>query len=280
MTIKRKNTQPSNVTPGARHESPPIDITPVGEMPMFLAILAYGRSGTGKTTFLSTFPKPILLLDIREKGTDSIANVEGVQVAKIETFQQLIDVYWYLKRGKHPYKTVGIDQVTALQDLAIAQAKKEDGKDASSPISKRDWGNAAGLLKQWFFNYRDLIDDNMHVAFLGHDRTTESEDTEEEQLDPSVGVRLMPSVAGTLYGMVKVIGNTFIRETFKVVDKRRVREVEYAMRLGPHAYYTTKTRSPVGVTAPNVLVNPTYDKVVAVIKGTYSEQATTTKQRK
>ena len=57
--------------------STPIKFTPVEHLPSVLAVLLYGRSGTGKTTIAASFPTPLLLLDIREKGTDSVANVKG-----------------------------------------------------------------------------------------------------------------------------------------------------------------------------------------------------------
>lgn len=261
--------------------APPIPFTPIAELPSMMAVLAYGRSGTGKTTFSSTFPKPLLLLDVREKGTDSVANVPGIDVAHITTWQEFVDVYWYLSKGGHKYKTVVIDQVTQLQDLAILQAMKDDGKAETEAISKRNWGQGAGLLKSWLLNFRDLIDQDIHVVFLAHDRVTAGGDEDQEdQLEPSIGARVMPSVASFLYGAVKMIGNTFIRETFTIVDKRKKRSVEYAMRIGPHASYTTKTRSPVGVTAPDVIVDPSYDKLVAVMQGSYSTQAASTVKRK
>ena len=34
-------------------------------------ITLYGRPGTGKTTIACTAPKPMLLVDIKDKGTDS-----------------------------------------------------------------------------------------------------------------------------------------------------------------------------------------------------------------
>lgn len=261
----------------------PIPFVDVEQLPQVLAVLAYGRSGTGKTTLASTFPKPILLLDIREKGTDSVANVKNLRVGSITQWSEFEEVYWYLSKGDHPYKTVVIDQISQLQDLAINHAMKEDGKDPEKDsISKRNWGQAAGLMKTWLLNYRDLIDNGIHVVFLAHDRVSSGDDdgSGEDQIDPVVGARVMPSVGSFLNGAVKIIGNTFIQETFQIVNKRRVRSVEYGMRIGPHAYFTTKTRSPVGIAAPDVIVDPSYDKLVAVMQGTYSTQATSNVRKK
>lgn len=250
----------------------PIKFTPVEHLPSVLAVLLYGRSGTGKTTIAASFPTPLLLLDIREKGTDSVANVKGVKVGDIETWDQFEEVYWYLKNGKHDFKTVVIDQLSTLQDLALVKALKENGKKEDDAVSKRDFGHASGLMKTWILNYRDLIDDGIHVVFLAHDRVTKGGDDDdggsgEDQIDPQVGPRMMPSVASFLNGSVKIIGNTFIRETFAIVNKRKKRSVQYCMRIGPHAYFITKTRSPVGIKSPDVIVNPSYDKMVQVLTG-------------
>lgn len=267
----------------------PIPFTPVERLPAIMACLIYGKTNTGKTRISSTFPKPLLLLDVREKGTDSISNVKGVSVGHIDEWKQLEDVYWYLKDGNHEYKTVVIDQLTQLEKLALAQAKKDNRKEEDDHTSKRDFGAASGLLTTWILNYRDLIDTGMNVVFLAHDRLTggtEDENAPDEgQIDPSVGPRMMPSVASFLGGSVKLIGNTFIRETFSIKQqpgsklKKKVRLVEYCMRLGPHAYYATKTRTPVGIAAPAVLVDPDYDKLMAVMAGDYSEEPSTVRRK-
>lgn len=255
-----------------KRNSTPIPIHPVSQLPQVLSVLGYGRSGTGKTTFASTFPKPILLLDIRERGTDSVSNVKSLDVGEVNDWGQFVDMYWYLANENHPYKTVVVDQITQLQDLAIVQAMKDDGKDPKESISKRNWGQAAGLMKTWLLNYRDLIDRGMHVVFLAHDRLTSGEDDSgEDQIDPSVGARLMPSVASFVNGMVKIIGNTYIRETYSIENKRKVRSVEYAMRIGAHAYFTAKARSPVGHQVPESIVNPSFDQLVSVMQGKYAE---------
>lgn len=249
-------------------------IKPVSELPMTLTALIYGRSGTGKTTFAATWPKPLLLVDIREKGTDSIARVEDVDVISIENWEELEDLYWFLKKSTHQYQTVVLDQVTQMQDLAKRRALKDDGKPEDSGIfSQRIWGNIAGMMNTWLLHYRDLDDLGINVCFIAQDRTTESSDEggSEGQIDPTVGARLMPSVAGFLNAAVKLIGNTFIRENYvkEVDDKgksKRTRIVEYAMRLGPHSVYLTKLRTGKNIEIPATIVNPTYDAIVSIMR--------------
>ena len=66
MAIARKKSKPDNILSR---------VTPVHKLENAISALFYGRSGTGKTTLSATFPKPLLILDIAEKGTDSICVV-------------------------------------------------------------------------------------------------------------------------------------------------------------------------------------------------------------
>lgn len=230
-------------------------ITPVKSLPKVLSMLVYGRSGTGKTTFAGSFPTPALLIDVREKGTDSIANLDGVDVVQVEHWSDIEEIFWYLKKEKK-YKSVIIDQVSSMQDMAMVHAMAEEGKDV---MSQRLWGVVSGLMKTWLLNYRDLVDEGINVLFIAHDRTNKGDgESEDDTIDPQVGARLMPSVAGMLNGAVKVIGQTFVRELW-LEDKSR--KVEYCLRIGPHAYYTTKIRNPIGTTIPEYVVDATYDKI-------------------
>ena len=240
-------------------------IKPIEELPTILAVLVYGRSGTGKTHFASTFPKPMLLIDVREAGTDTIAQVSGVDVLSVDKASDIEDLYWYLSKNPNKYKTVVIDQVTQMQDLAMAMVRTQENKEDDDLLTRREWGLISGWMKTWLFNFRDLIRLGMHVVFIAHDRSNNSDDWVEGQLDPSIGPRLMPSLAAAINGAVSVIGNTFIRE--KYIGQEKTRVVEYGLRIGPHAYFITKVRHPVEVETPEVIVNPNFDKLVSIVKG-------------
>lgn len=241
-------------------------ISPVKALPKVLSMLVYGRSGTGKTTFSASWPTPTLLIDIREKGTDSIADREGVDVIQCGSWDDLEEIFWYLDSMDKPdykgkkYKSVVLDQVSSMQDLAMEKAMADEGKEV---MSQRLWGVVSGLMKTWLINYRDLTDKGINVLFIAHDRVNKGDsDEDEDALDPQVGARLMPSVAGMLNGAVKAIGNTYVGEVF-LEDKSR--KIEYRMRLGPHAYYATKLRNPMGTDCPEYVVDPTYQSILSLM---------------
>src|SRR5690606_38243298 len=102
-------------------------IVPIGESSEWVSMVVYGRSGTGKTTFIGTMPKPLLVLDINDRGTISIKAPLDTYVMEVRSWDEIEEVYWYLKSGNHPFKSVALDTVTQLQDLAIAKISGEDG---------------------------------------------------------------------------------------------------------------------------------------------------------
>ena len=232
--------------------------------------LFYGRSGTGKTALSATYPHPLLVLDIKERGTETIRKVPGVKIFRVDKWEDFEEVYWYLKDGKHSFKSVSLDQITTLQDLAMVKVKEDNGQSEANPMSQRSWGRVSGLLKTWLLNFRDLRDEGLNIVFLAHDKSTVQEgEDQEDQLDPNIGARIMPSVSSFLNGAVDVIGNTFIKETMTGPKGQRVREVKYGLRVGPHAYYSTKLRVPMGSgqTVPDIILNPTYEKLQKISRG-------------
>lgn len=236
----------------------------------------YGRSGTGKTTLACSFPGPGLLLDVKDRGTDSVSDIEGFEGMSIEDWDDFEMVYYYLKKNRKRYKTVIIDTMSQLQELAIKKVLTDNKKDSAraghwGTMTKKEWGETSGLLKDWIINYRDLNDIGIEVVFIAQDRTFNKEEDDESQLDPEIGPRLMPSVASHLNAAVHVVGNTFIK-TKTVVKEVKGKKIEsekkiYCLRVGPNPVYITKVRKPKSIIVPDVISNPDYDSIIETIKG-------------
>lgn len=239
----------------------------------------YGRSGSGKTTLASTFPSPILLLDVRDRGTDSIAD-QDVDVLDVDSLEELEDAYYYLEQNPKEYKTVVIDTASQLQQLfteEVTQGTRKNGRATGNwgSMSRRQFGDVAAMMKEWILNYRNLTDLGIEVVFIAQERTSNVDDDGStdtiEMLVPEVGPAIMPSIASYLNANVSIIGNTFIRVKRSQVKKgNKTTEREYAqycLRVGPNPVYTTKLRKPRGIEAPAFIENPTYEDIILVIKG-------------
>jgi hypothetical protein len=244
-------------------------IQPVTELKTNTVMMVYGRSGTGKTHFGSTFPKPILFIDTNERGTETIALEEDIDVVRVTEWAEIDELYWALlnKETDVAYKSIVIDQVSNLQDIGMAEVLRKGRKGRDETFTQRNWGQLSGMLKQFISDFRDLSD-HYNLLLIAHERINEAGDDEEETIEPSIGARVMPSVSSFLDGAVDAIGSTFIKERWETEDKEEVRHVDYCMRIGPHAYYSTKIRRPVSAgPIPELLVNPTFQKVKDLTTG-------------
>lgn len=244
-------------------------IKPVTELSTNLVMLVYGRSGSGKTHFGSTFPRPILFIDTNERGTETIAQEEDIDVVRITEWGEFDELYWGLlnRETAVQYASVVIDQVTNLQDIGMAEVLRKGRKGRDETFTQRNWGQLSGMLKQTISDFRDLSD-HYNLLLIAHERIDEPGDEEEEHIEPNIGARVMPSVGTFLDGAVDAIGCTFIKERWETEDKEEVRHVDYCMRIGPHAFYSTKIRRPVSAgPIPELIVNPTFKKIKDLTSG-------------
>jgi KaiC/GvpD/RAD55 family RecA-like ATPase len=259
---------------------------PVKEKKYYGSTALYGRSGTGKTTLSATWPKPMLYLNIRDNGTDSINDLEDVDVRDINTSDELRDVIlWILaqaNKGKLRYKTIVVDTMSQLQNILVEEKAKEKGRKEIKgskgkrpgdfgTLTKQQWGEIAGDLKAAVQDIRGLP---LESVFIAQERVFNmgEEEDEADMLQPEVGPRLMPSVKDDLNASVSIIGNTYIRVRRK---KKRVGgkisykvKKEYCLRVAPHEVYTTKIRKPRGIEITEDITDPSFAKLQKLVKGT------------
>ncbi len=262
---KRKTKTPSSI------EDKINDLPPLGGA---MSALFYGRSGTGKTTIASTFPETLLLIDIRERGTDSVDSDIDAKCIHIDTWEEFEELYYYIQDNPRMFKTVVIDALHTLQDVCCASVLHDNKKPRDTAPSIKDYGDISTRMKKWLLAYRDLRDLSINVIFLAHDRLIDVEENEEDnEILPEVGPRLSPAIASFVTGSVNIVGNTFIRKA--PVRKGSTESVtEYCLRLGPNKFYATKIRTPKKLIIPDYIVNPDYKQLLKIIKGEYTPPKT------
>ena len=234
---------------------------PLTQVESNIVMLVYGRSGSGKTHFSSTFPTPSLLIDCNEGGTDTIADRDDIDHVLVTNWEEFDALYWELADGTD-YQSIIIDQITALQDFAMTSIRAKVKKGPEDVFSTRNWGQMGGLLKTGLEQMRDLKH-QYNVCFIAHERVFDNAgDDEDDVIIPSVSARLIPSVVPFIEGAVDTIGGTFIRERWVGEGDEQEAVAEYCMRIGPQQYYATKIRRPASAgSLPDVIVNPTFQKI-------------------
>jgi hypothetical protein len=236
----------------------------------------YGRSGTGKTTLASTFEKPMLFLsldNVLSAGAKSIKNVKGIDYLRVTNIEDLKEVIIELKSSR--WKTVCLDTVTGLQDMVLKCILGIDELPAQSSwgmATQQNWGQCGLQVKEII---RSLLNEPINVILLAQERDFNT-DSENDLIMPFVASALTPSITGWLNGACDYIVQTHIRPKMieritKIGGKKRTKkvetdEVEYCLRTGPHAVYTTKFRVPKGTIIPNVIVDPSYQKLKKLVQ--------------
>lgn len=219
-------------------------ITPVKKQWKYLRILVYGKPKKGKTTFGASGPKPVLIIDANDQGTLSVSSFPDVFVYPMEEWTDIDYIFWYLKKGDHPYKTVVIDTVTSLAALCMKfvlgdEASRDPTKDPLM-AGKREWGKVGQLMGTEILKFRNLP---MHVVFLAQERRGFSEDEDET---PEVMPAVSPSVQAQLNPAVDIIGRLFVKEVVpkrEKGEKKRKGVLEHRLLIGDHEVYTTGDRS-------------------------------------
>jgi hypothetical protein len=245
-----------------------------------LIITLYGRAGTGKTTLLSTFPKPLLLIDVRDKGTDS-AKSPGLKKGDITVFrvnewgdaEDLLD--WLMSSTR--FKSVGIDHLTKLQDLCMASLLK-DGQTAS----QRQWGEMATKLKSLITGFCELSENDVVPAFLAQERIDTVEDNLEgdDQILPAVGPACSPSVQSFLCATSRIVAHTYLQENVeRGVGAKVTRNIEYRLRTGPSSTYITKFTKPKASYVPPYIRDAKFEDILKIAEGKWEAPKTAAKKK-
>ena len=251
-----------------------------------LRLMVYGQSGTGKTTFAATFPAPILWLICSGgnqagelKSIDTPENRRRITPRAVTTVEALEA---FIREGEK-YATVVLDHVSGLQDLTLKELLGLDQLPAQKTFgfaSREHYGTSTTMCKEVL---RSLLSLPGNVVIIGQERVFggSEEGIASDVVKPTIGVGVTPSLAAWLNPACDYVVQTFKRPRTKVVEAEvngekiqmteRVKGIDFCLRTEPHDVYMTKFRIPWGRVLPEAIKDPTYEKLVAVIAGTWKE---------
>lgn len=251
-------------------------IMPLADLPdEGIKLCVYGKSGTGKTRFLSTFAEdgPLLHIICSSNGMNEARSIKGTKdvfCAELEKPEELMEL-----ATSGDFQTIALDHVTGFCDLVLANLMGVTRlpEQGSWGLAKREQYQQMGLQVKTYL--RELMDLPKNIIIVGQERAFDTVEEAGDTLMPYVSVAATPSVAGWIAPAVDYMCQTFKRRGVKEVKKKfGDREVitkeetgtkEFCLRVGPDTTYITKFRVPPGVELPDVVVDPSFSKIKPLI---------------
>lgn len=225
-----------------------------------IVMLVYGVGGVGKTTFTSTFPKP-LLLDF-ENGAKYFKQ-RGIDIDVVKMMN------WFTTGDKQQlsvlikkYKTIVLDPIGEAMDKLIKSDAITGSKYRQSDggLTIAGWGKVKDDFRSMM---KWLRDTGKHVVLVAHSEEKADEDALTKR--PMIATR----IADEIIAMVDIVGYLDIIKGDKESDDKRVLRVNPADRK-----FVAKDRTG----ALDVLVKPEFNYIMGQIKRGQKEKKPTDKK--
>lgn len=234
-----------------------VDIQELGQRNLWVL---YGKSNSGKTYIASTFPKPLLYLQIGDDGSNTIAHVEGISAISISSVKELKDIAKELLKDKK-YATIVVDTFS----LMVNEWTDQNVIKKNKKMTQQLWGELKTETEE-VIKAMHKVAKRHNVVLTCHESTDTIEGMEDE-----IAPDIRPSVSKGARTYLEGMANYGIHTT-KIVKEitkgNTIKEVvKYAADIGPNPYYWTKLQIDPSTKVPARIINPTYDKFMAIIKG-------------
>lgn len=234
---------------------------PIAELGQRNLWVIWGKSGSGKTELLSTFPKPMLYLQVGDDGSNTIANKEGIDALKIDSPDMLKKVLIEARLDKR-YKSVATDTFSLIvNEWMDANAIKKNKR-----VTQQMWGDLKSETEE-IIKLAHILAEKKIVILTCHEAADSLEGFEDE-ITPDVRPSVSKGARTYLEGMANYGIHTTLIEREKVkADGTIQTQIRFAAHLGQNPYYWVKTQKPKDIKLPKLVFDPTYDKIMKYMKG-------------
>lgn len=222
----------------------------------------YGKSGSGKTHLLSTFPKPLLYVQIGDDGTNTIDETdEGIRVLEISSLSSMDTLCKELENDDF-YATVAVDTFSLMVNEWIdAEAVQKNKR-----VTQQMWGDLKTDTEKYIRKFQKLSKDRI-VVLTCHEVSDAFEGMEDEIM-PDIRPSVSKGARTYLEGMANYGIHCTVIQKDQDQEDGTVKTVDaHAVHLGSNPYYWVKTQKPASVKLPSLVINPTYRKIMKLIKG-------------
>ena len=159
--------------------------------------LVVGGSGVGKTSLFKHSGKTIV---ITSEGGDLTLNDYDVDSIRVKNSGELKEAYEYVAANTENYDTVGVDSLTDIGDMIVAELKADpyygDPKN-SMPM----WMKFTDIITRIAKSFRDL--DNINVIILALPESVKS--GFDEKIMPLIPAKKAQAKLGSFYDVVMLL---------------------------------------------------------------------------
>lgn len=232
-----------------------VDINELGQRNLWVI---YGKSNSGKTYVSSTFPKPMLYIQIGDDGSNTIARVKGIKAVSLNSIKQLKDIAKELYKDK-AYKTIVVDTFSLLTNEWVDENIIKKNKR----MTQQSWGDLKTETEELIKEMHKLA--RKHIVVLTCHEATDSIDGMEDEISPDVRPSVSKGARTYLEGMAN-FGIHTTKISKEVTKGNTTKEVvKYAADIGPNPYYWTKLQIDPSIKVPERIINPSYSKFMEFI---------------
>lgn len=232
-----------------------VDIQELGQRNLWVL---YGKSNSGKTHVASTFPKPLLYLQIGDDGSNTIAHVEGISAIPISSVKELKDIAKELLKDKK-YVTIVVDTFS----LMVNEWTDQNVISKNKKMTQQLWGELKTETEEVIKAMHKVA--KRHIVVLTCHESTDAIEGMEDEIAPDIRPSVSKGARTYLEGMANY-GIHTTKITKEITKGNSTKEVvKYAADIGPNPYYWTKLQIDPSIKVPKRIINPTYDKFMEVI---------------
>ena len=232
-----------------------VDIQELGQRNLWVL---YGKSNSGKTHVASTFPKPLLYLQIGDDGSNTIAHVEGISAIPISSVKELKDIAKELLKDKK-YVTIVVDTFS----LMVNEWTDQNVISKNKKMTQQLWGELKTETEEVIKAMHKVA--KRHIVVLTCHESTDAIEGMEDEIAPDIRPSVSKGARTYLEGMANY-GIHTTKITKEITKGNSTKEiVKYAADIGPNPYYWTKLQIDPSIKVPKRIINPTYDKFMEII---------------
>lgn len=238
------------------------DVVDISELNQCKLVVIYGKSNSGKTVVASTFPKKLLYLGIGDNGSNSIADVTGISAKVLPSTDAITGALKELIKAKGAgYATVVLDTFSLFTNVWTEEKIIKKNKR----MTQQAWGDLKTDTEE-LIRLAHELSQYCWVVLTCHEASDAFEGMEDE-IAPDIRPSVSKGARTYLEGMANYgIHTTKLKKTV-IKDGAEQTLVRYGAHVGPNEYYWTKLQINKDIKVPSLIINPTYTKLMKIVKG-------------